>query len=131
MLFFNQGLLNSLDTLFQANLDSPSVEASWRLLCSSFLLLTCFLIRGYIISPKKNYIGVPGFEFCRISERPQRDLAHDKVGFKGSGHVWACSVRRPKPPKLLLFLEGMRKERVAKGVGAPDIPGTYPYLDLL
>ena len=38
----------------------PGQRGAWRLLCSSFLVMTCFLIWDYNwnILPKKNYIGV-------------------------------------------------------------------------
>ena len=31
--------------------------STWRLLCSSFLVLTCFLIGGYNVLPKKELHG--------------------------------------------------------------------------
>ena len=34
------------------------VEPAWRILCSSFLVTTCFLIKDYTIYyPKGDYIG--------------------------------------------------------------------------
>ena len=35
-----------------------SKQATWRLLCVSFLLMPCFLLRTLIYYPNRNYIGV-------------------------------------------------------------------------
>ena len=93
-------LLTPPKLLFCCLVRSWSYRAIWRLLCSSFLGVTCFLIRGYSILPKTgNYIRVSRYHIPK-KEKVLSTTVWEQQSCASQGSAsYHAAGRTRKPPR--------------------------------